>query len=150
MTVLTSEIVSQITHEIWAALLVGDGPHQLLPGDLPAGEMYATVHISGEWDGTVCLSCSLLAGRHATSAMFGLSDDEVTEADINDAVGELVNVVGGNIKSLVPAPSVLSLPVVTVGSACTIAGHLDLCQEVRFSWMAEPIVVSVWTTPDNQ
>jgi chemotaxis protein CheX len=147
MTLLTTELVAQVTQEIWAAMLAADGEAPLVPGELPGGEVLAHVHISGEWNGTVCLHCSQVAARHATSAMFGLPDEELTDADIVDAIGELVNVVGGNIKGLVEGPSVLSLPVVTQGSAVAPPGHLELAQEVRFSWMAEPVVVSVWTEP---
>jgi chemotaxis protein CheX len=149
MSLLTTETVAQLTQEIWAALLTADGVQELLPGDLPGNEVLATAEISGEWNGTVCLSCSRTAARHATATMFGIADAELTPADITDAVGELVNVVGGNIKSLVPGPSVLSLPSVSEGdeSKRAMLGHLELAQEVRFSWMAEPIVVSVWTVP---
>jgi chemotaxis protein CheX len=148
MTVLTTELVSQVTQEIWAAMLAADSESPLLPGDLESKEVVAQIHISGEWNGTVCLHCSNLAARHATSTMFGLPDDDLTPADVQDAVGELVNVVGGNIKGLVDGPSELSLPVVTTeGPVPPLLGHLELAQEVRFSWMAEPVVVSVWTEP---
>lgn len=150
MTVLTNEVVAQITHEIWSALLMADGAPELLPGELGGSEVVASVHITGEWDGTVCLSCSHLAARHVSAVMFGLADKDLTTDDINDAVGELVNVVGGNIKSLVPSPSVLSLPIVTGNGREVVPGHLELAQEVRFSWMAEPIVVSVWANPDRR
>ncbi|HTW07789.1 MAG TPA: chemotaxis protein CheX [Acidimicrobiales bacterium] len=146
MTLLSSESVSQVTREIWAALLAGDGRPDLVPGQLPGSEIVATADISGEWNGTVCLSCSALAARHATAAMFAISDDELTSNDIVDAIGELVNVVGGNIKSMVPGPSVLSLPRVSEGTDAALPQHLELAQEVRFAWMEEPVVVSIWTT----
>ncbi|HMK98335.1 MAG TPA: chemotaxis protein CheX [Acidimicrobiales bacterium] len=144
MTMLTNEAVTEITQEIWAALLASDGSSPLLPGDLYSGEVIAEVHISGEWNGTVRLSCSQVAARHATAAMFSMGDDEVTPADVADAIGELVNVVGGNIKGLVEAPSALSLPAVREGGSPAPLGQLELAQEVRFSWMAEPVVVGVW------
>jgi len=148
MAVLTTELVSQVTQEIWSALLAADSDSPLLPGDTHSNEVVARIHISGEWNGTVCLHCSNLAARHATSAMFGLPDDELTAADVQDAVGELVNVVGGNIKGLVEGHSELSLPEVTTEApAACVLGHLELAQEVRFSWLAEPVVVSVWTEP---
>jgi chemotaxis protein CheX len=149
MTLLTSETVAELTQEIWSALLAPDGSPQLMLGELPGYDFVATTDISGEWNGSVCLSCSRTAARHATSAMFGLPDEELTAADILDAVGELINVVGGNIKSLVPGPSVLSLPSVCEGQRA-LPGHLELAQEVRFSWMEEPIVVSVWTGPSTE
>jgi chemotaxis protein CheX len=151
MSLLNTETVAQLTQEIWAALLAADGLPELVPGELPGKEVLAMAEISGEWNGTVCLSCSKTAARHATRTMFGLEDEELTQADITDAVGELVNVVGGNIKSLVPGPSVLSLPRVSEGDEgqSLLLGHLELAQEVRFSWMAEPVVVSVWTAPNS-
>lgn len=147
MTLLTTEAVAQVAQEIWTALLAADEGSPLLPGDVASNEVVAQIHISGEWNGTVCLNCSNLAARHATSAMFGMEDDELTDADIKDAVGELVNVMGGNIKGLVEGPSDLSLPKVSEGPVAHPAGRLELAQEVRFSWMAEPVVVSIWTAP---
>ena len=147
MTLLTSETVAQVAQEIWTALLAAEGGSELLPGDLASNEVVSQIHIHGEWNGTVRLDLSRLAARHATSAMFGMEDDELTDADITDAVGELVNVMGGNIKGLVAGPSHLTLPEVTEGLVDSPAGHLELAQEIRFSWMAEPVVVSVWTEP---
>ena len=42
--------------------------------------------------------------------MFGIEIDETTPDQVNDALGELVNIVSGNIKSFLPEPSHLSLP----------------------------------------
>jgi chemotaxis protein CheX len=133
MTLLSIEAVTQVTQEIWEALLAPDGPSPLLPGELPGFEVVARTEITGEWNGTVCLSCSRVAARQAAAVMFGLGDDELTAADISDAVGELINVVGGNIKSLVPGPSVLSLPSVSEEGQHALPVHLELAQEVRFS-----------------
>jgi chemotaxis protein CheX len=146
MTLLSSETIADLTQEVWNALLAEDrGP--LVPDEVTGEDVVAVVTISGEWSGTVCVSCSRLAARNAASAMFGLEDAELTAEEIDDAVGELVNVVGGNIKSLVPGPSVLGLPTVLEGSPVQLPTHLELAHEVRFSWIAEPVVVSVWTDP---
>ena len=39
----------------------------------------------------------------------------MSAADVTDAVGELVNIIGGSVKSLMPQPTVLSLPSVRTG-----------------------------------
>jgi chemotaxis protein CheX len=144
MTLLTSEIITDLTQEIWSAFL-SEHPEPLLPSDASGGDIVSAVDIAGGWNGTVCVACSTLAARHLTAALFGMTDDEITDLEIVDAVGELANVVSGNIKGLVPGPSVLSLPRVTEGAFEPPAGHLETVLEVRFSWMAEPVVVSVWT-----
>ena len=52
-----------------------------------------------------------------TDAMLGLDpgDGPRPAEDVADAVGELVNMIGGNVKSLMPGPSTLSLPLVRAG-----------------------------------
>jgi len=75
--------------------------------------------------------------------MLGLEGpDEAGPADVADAVGELVNMVGGNIKSLMPGPSVLSLPAVAAGRAAHPSGATEIA---RFDgvWAGEPVRVAV-------
>ncbi len=145
MTLLNTDEVVQLTQEIWAALVAPQGTPQLELDDLPGHEVLATTDITGEWNGTVCVACSRAAARRVTSVMFEIPASDLSETDIADAVGELVNVVGGNIKSLLPGPTVLSLPTVVDSSELSLPDHLELATEVRFSWMAEPVLVSVWT-----
>lgn len=146
MSLLSTETIADLAREVWNALLAEDrGP--LVFDEVTGEDVLAMATISGEWNGTICVSCSRVAARHAASAMFGMEDEELTAGEIDDAVGELVNVVGGNIKSLVPGPSVLGLPTVVEGTPVPQPTHLELSHEVRFSWMAEPVVVSVWTDP---
>lgn len=74
------------------------------------------VQISGAWDGAVTVQCSARAARHAAQTMFGLSDEEVSVSDLQDALGELTNMTGGNIKALLPETCFLGLPVVVEGA----------------------------------
>ncbi|MBC8286798.1 MAG: chemotaxis protein CheX [Nitrospinae bacterium] len=72
------------------------------------------VHISGEWEGTIALDCPAELAKKITSIMFKLTEDELSSDLIQDALGELTNMTGGNIKSLLPEPCYLSLPAVTM------------------------------------
>lgn len=73
------------------------------------------VQISGAWDGAVTVQCSARAARHAAQTMFGLADSDVSISDLQDALGELTNMTGGNIKALLPETCYLGLPVVVEG-----------------------------------
>jgi chemotaxis protein CheX len=72
--------------------------------------------------------------------------DELADSDIADAVGELANIVGGNVKSLLPPPTTLSLPVVAWGGAALLVWP-DVERSIRaeLSWCGEPLTVTVWT-----
>jgi chemotaxis protein CheX len=125
---LTVDTIIELTRETWTAL-VTDGQDLLHdpPDVVHAGDIMASVEITGAWNGTACLGCSQTAAFH-------------------DAIGELINVVGGNIKSLLPGPTELSLPTVHGDGAFTVDGQLEKAFEVRFSWMNEPLMVTVWTS----
>ena len=69
---------------------------------------------------------------------------EPAEADIADALGEIANVIGGNLKSTLPGPSLLSLPVVTTGSSSTTVTHAVLECSVGMHWSGHVVRVAVW------
>lgn len=70
----------------------------------------ASVTINGEWNGYVSVVCSRPLARRAAASMFGVTSDAVTADQIQDALAELANIIGGNVKALLPCPSQLSLP----------------------------------------
>ncbi|MCA9619021.1 MAG: chemotaxis protein CheX [Myxococcales bacterium] len=76
----------------------------------------ATIHISGKWSGVVTISASECLARRMASAMFEMESDELSEEEVVDAFGEMTNIIGGNIKSVVADAGALSLPIVTMGS----------------------------------
>ena len=113
---ISEEQVVGIAQEVWESFL----GLELLPagtGDLEAEgtTTSAVVQITGAWEGSVLLTCPSTLARAAAGAMFDSDEDDLSEEEVADALGELVNMVGGNIKSLLPSPSQLSIPTVTVG-----------------------------------
>ena len=63
-------------------------------------------------------------------------------AGIEDAFGEVANVVGGNIKSLLPTQGTLGLPQVA-DHVPDVAGSTPV-HELRLAWRGRPIVVTTW------
>ncbi len=104
--------------------------------------MFAWVRISGAWEGSVMIGCSGQLARRAAGAMFDVPPEDATESDLSDAIGELANVLGGNVKGLVPGPSLLSLPTVSadLGPGASGAGE---ARELWFECQGEPLVVIV-------
>lgn len=78
----------------------------------PGGEMWtAWVRISGGWDGAIALHCPPELARMAAVSMFRVEPDGATLEDGREALAELINIVGGNLKALLPPPCQSSLPV---------------------------------------
>lgn len=116
MQFLEAEVI-ELTRNVWEAFL--DLPIERVddPAEPKDGEeiVSACVHISGEWNGSVILSCSATLATTVAGAMFDLEPEDVDEELLHDAVGEVANMIGGNVKGLVPGPSQLSLPAVATG-----------------------------------
>lgn len=110
--------IGRIAQDVWLSMLGVE--IQPAPPDaaIDASErsMSGCVHISGAWEGSVVISCVAELAHQATEAMFGLEKGAASTEEIHDTIGELANMIGGNVKALMPAPSQLSLPSVSEGT----------------------------------
>jgi len=103
------------------------------------------VHISGQWTGTLVFQCSIGAARQAAHVMFGPGDEHDCTQDVQDAIGELTNMIGGNLKALLSDDGCfLSLPMVIEGSDYTVrmSGARVISRQV-FRSANEPVVVTL-------
>src|SRR5262245_28493871 len=88
---------------------------------LPAGAgrpriIEGCIHVTGDWAGAVVLQCARTLADRVAHIMFSLGQRAPTLADVQDAFGEITNMVGGNIKALNDGQCYLSLPSVVEGS----------------------------------
>lgn len=76
------------------------------------------VGLAGKISGAVCLTFSAKCASFLAAAMLGLGEEELGTAEVKDVIGELCNMVGGNIKSRLcdmGMDCVLTIPSITVG-----------------------------------
>ena len=133
--------VQSIAEEAWYAL-VGEEEFLLpLAGDLPVDIVSSWVDVVGPWTGSVVLTTGRSTAEELSRALLRDSAPEVLEdEDVEDAFGEIANVVGGNVKAALPGPSALSLP--QVGNAPVVRNPADVCR-VDMVWRGEPVSISV-------
>ncbi|HYY80829.1 MAG TPA: chemotaxis protein CheX [Actinomycetes bacterium] len=103
--------------------------------------LVGSVDISGAWEGTVTVDCPTELAEQTARAMFG--GELSGSGDVRDAVGEVANIAGGNIKGLLPTPSHLSLPAVASSTGPTVAPASALVTEVAFDCQGLPLFVTV-------
>ena len=80
-----------------------------IPGEESA-ELGGVISISGGWNGYVAMGCSEAFARRLAAVMFDMEPDEMSEGEVFDAFGELVNVTTGNIKALLPGGCAMGTP----------------------------------------
>ena len=141
----TDDDLRVIAEQVWSSYLDLDGVSPLLPGpaEKHLAEVTASVSVTGAWRGHVLVSCSEFASRSAAATLLGIEVEDVTDDDVADALGELANIIGGNVKSLLPEPCALSLPHVHVEATTSrYPAVTEICQ-LRGTWLDEPVTVSV-------
>jgi hypothetical protein len=136
---IDEETVRSIVQEAWSALIGEDELLVPLPGGLPENAVSSWVHVAGPWNGIVVLTCGRSTAEQLSRELLKEHAPPVIEdEDIEDALGELANVVGGNVKAVLPGPSALGLP--EVGSAP--AAGPDTCR-VDLLWRGQSLSISV-------
>ena len=138
---LTPDLLTQVDY-VFLESLVGGLSYEPQPADavLP---VTAFVQITGAWTGAVLVSCSTELAGTVTAAMLAMTVEEITQEDISDAIGEVANMVGGTVKSLMPEPAELSLPTVIFGASGASVPGTELLQQVDRSCCGEPLRVTV-------
>ena len=95
----------------WSTLDLKTTPTEQFPEN-SGNSITANIQISGEWRGIVAMKIEHALAQQLAVKMFSIEEGQVTDEEVNDAVSEMINIIGGNIKSILPQPSQLSLPMV--------------------------------------
>jgi chemotaxis protein CheX len=146
MELLNEEIVG-IATSVWRSVLdldIKSYPTAAVK-PLPHGVAFiGSVQIRGAWEGSVLVSASGDLVRKAAAIMFGRDESAIASEEMCDALAELTNMVGGNLKALLPAPCKLSLPTVVEGiePRVSITGN-EIVRHVDFTSGGEPFAVSL-------
>ena len=113
MLVTANDMNSLIT-DIWSALF-GSAimPAPVTPFD--GRVIAATVNLRGDVDTTVLLRCDIALARRMAATMFRLDEDDLSSEDLQDTIGEIANIVAGNVKTLLGGDCRLTIPVVSDG-----------------------------------
>lgn len=114
------ETLLRYAREVWSNMLeLTLQPAALYRPPQDGVRVTGCVQVTGAWRGTVLVECSAEMATRAASILFCEADPD--EAAIADTIGELANIIGGNVKGGLPEPSQLSMPSVTTGRHYQVA-----------------------------
>jgi chemotaxis protein CheX len=102
---------------------------ELTIGDLtaPAGEpacdgcVTATIPITGPNHASLVVTCTEEFARALAAAMFDMASGDLSPEEVHDALGELTNMIGGSVKTLLDGEWRLGLPSVQPGTGDGLA-----------------------------
>ena len=135
------ELVRAAVDLVWSSMLFATvEPWPVgLDAALPDG-VRASIELRGDWNGRLALTCSADVAGEIAGAMVGTAADDLSVEDVHDALGEVVNVVGGTVKGALGGELALGLPDVRpcAGDPVTDGGFV-------LGWQGAPILVQVLT-----
>ena len=138
--------VRSVVRSVWSTQLGLEIQDADDPGETaPSPTMTAAIHISGDYRGGIRLECSRALVRRAGSIMFNLPADQISEEDERDVVGELTNVIAGNIKALIPGSNLISLPTIIEGTDYKVSTlNVKSCGDFSFLFDGESLTVTIF------
>jgi len=109
----------------------------------------ANIQISGDWQGIVVLVMEHDLAQHLAIKMFSLEKEQVTDEEISDSASEMMNIIGGNLKSMLPQPNQLGLPIVDLTGARLNFPLTKQLSQVAFDCMGKKFSVAIHQVADK-
>ena len=82
----------------------------------PGGDrLTSAVHLAGDWNGAVLLECDQRQACNFAARFLSVEPADTANDDIRDVLGELANMIGGNLKCILSQDIRLSMPSVVDG-----------------------------------
>lgn len=149
-TIQTIDIAAPITKTVLEVfdMMLGmkiEPAQASMESDLTEKRIVGSVHMAGVISGVVSIHVNYDFAASMASSMLGSTPEETGESEIKDVMSELVNIVGGNVKSFLNDSGltcVLSTPSITYGSDFTIENlNVEKYEKCLFAKDAHPLMV---------
>jgi chemotaxis protein CheX len=125
-----AKFVVDATREVFSTMVMMD-PADDYPLREPVSRFRCSitgmVGFAGTYSGVISIHCPVVLALKITSNMLGMECEEVNE-DLNDAIGEIANMLGGNVKQVLSKGGLdvkLSIPTVISGEDYTVNSLSD-------------------------
>lgn len=141
------ETLRDVIGTIWTGLLglpVQETPFGMMPIG-PTPTLAGRVTIGGGWDGLVSVHCAQPLAEMLAGLMFERTPTDTTIEQQSDALGEITNMTGGNLKTVLAADCNLGQPMVGADDRFTpLVADARLVSQLAFECEGQPFVVSVF------
>ena len=90
----------------------------------PSGDrLTSALHLAGEWNGAVLLECDRRQACRFAGRFLSLDPPGTVDDVVRDLLGELANMICGNLKSTLAPGAVLAMPEVVAGEPSELVGE---------------------------
>jgi chemotaxis protein CheX len=111
----------------------------------------ASIRFGGSFPALLSMTCSASLAQCIAAAMFQVRADRATSRDVHDALGEVINILGGNLKAVLSPSCQLSLPAVADGDVAPqalVGANVRVLSELAFETLGERFVLRLLKVPE--
>lgn len=150
---LSAQDVQTTTHQVWSSVL-GMEVQTAAVDEAALREQHilaGCVEITGDHRLAIQMACPLALARMAGATMLMISEEELEQEMLQDAFGELCNLVGGLLKNKLGGRNKLSTPTIAEGEHLNLRarGSHVLFQEGMVC-QHQPFLVSIFDDSEHQ
>jgi chemotaxis protein CheX len=141
-----SELV-QIVQSVFETMLRLEVSENGLPWFPRVDRLTAVVHLAGDWNGAVLLEADRALAYRLAAHFLPANPQAIPDDVVRDVLGELANMIGGNLKCVLTRGICLSMPSVVDGSdySLKVCGA-QIRERLSFECVEGPFWVTVLTT----
>lgn len=138
------ELAATIVSDVFSTMLQTEATPS---ADTSAGVPFpvtGAVYFTGGFMGAAVIEVGYELAFHATAALMGVPPPTEVDSDVRDSIGELANMIAGNLKAILPSEAMLSMPSVVEGRdfALSVIGG-NTSSRLTFISPYGPIVVTL-------
>ncbi len=108
--------LAQIVEYVFKTMLGLDVSESNQPWVPAADRLTATIHLAGDWRGALALECGRSQACIFAARFLSMEEPETVDDVVRDVLGELANMIGGNLKCVLAGGLRLSMPSVVDGA----------------------------------
>jgi len=107
--------LAEIVQSVFATMVNLEIDPSSEPWSPDGNRLTSAVHLSGDWNGVVLLECDRRQACAFAAHFLSIDVPQAVDDTVRDVLGELANMIGGNLKCVVGHGMTLSMPSVVEG-----------------------------------
>jgi chemotaxis protein CheX len=112
--------LAQIVESVFATMMELEATPLDAPWCIADDRVTAAVQLNGDWNGAVLVECGHQLACRLAGRFVGMDPPEEVDEIVRDVMGELANMIGGNLKCVLTQGLQLSIPSVVSGHEYTL------------------------------
>jgi chemotaxis protein CheX len=114
-TEVSVELLAEIVESVFKTMMGLEVSSSDAPWSHIGDRLTSFVHLTGDWNGAVLLECNSRQACQFAGRILAMDAPDIVDDDVRDVLGELANMIGGNLKSGMATGIRLSMPTVMEG-----------------------------------